>query len=149
MMCMKNFTIRSNTFTQLTHTGVQSKIYDVALKWQGSDCYRERSSERYIKERNNEQDQGVSHSEKSEKGKKGQKRGIGLRKRDKIGKIGKNGDRSVNQSAGGPAVTWFGLFCSLKNSLLDLLRNVWTAKKMCLLWVYFSGRCGFSPHSRI
>ena len=71
------------------------------------------------------------------------------KKKDKMEKNGKNGDRSVNQSAGGPAIPWFGLFCSLKNSLLDLLRNVWTAKKICLLWVYFSGRCGFSPHSRI
>ena len=85
----------------------------------------------------------------SDRGKKRAKKGHRAEKKRQNGKIGKNGDRSVNQSAGGPALTGFGLFCSLKNSLLDLLRNVWTAKKMCLLWVYFSGRCGFSPHSKI
>ena len=44
MMCMKIFTIRSNTFTRLTHTGVQSKIYDVALNMVGERLLqRERS----------------------------------------------------------------------------------------------------------
>ena len=49
----KIFTKRSNTFTQHTHTGVQSKIYDVALKCQGKDCYWERSRS---EERNNDDD---------------------------------------------------------------------------------------------
>ena len=49
------------------------------------------------KKENNEQDQGVSQSEKkSERGRKGQKRGIkrgiGQRERDKIGKIEENGE---------------------------------------------------------
>ena len=44
-----------------------------------------------------------------------------------------------------PPLYWLGLFCSLKNILFDLVMKVWTAKNICLLWLYFSGRCGFSP----
>ena len=54
MMCMKIFTIRSNTFTRLTHTGVQSKIYDVALNMVGERLLKREISERYKK--HNEQD---------------------------------------------------------------------------------------------
>ena len=147
MMCMKNFTIRSNTFNRLTHTGVQSKIYDVALNMVGERLLQREISERYIK--NTMSRIRVFHIQKSQEEGCRLKRAKKGHRAEKKDKMEKNGDRSVNQSAGGPAITWFGLFCSLKNSLLDLLRNVWTAKKICLLRVYFSGRCGFSPHSRI
>ena len=59
------------------------------------------------------------------------------------------GGYKKNSSQCVPSFWWLGLLSSLKNILLDLLIKVWTAKNMCLLWLYFSGRCGFSPHSRI
>ena len=43
----------------------------------------------------------------------------------------------------------FGLFSSLKKSLLVLHKKVWTAKNINLLWTNFSGRWGFSPQSKI